>query len=89
MPGRSDSLYLLPEFHGESNNLKLEVPPAEIDYVAQHVFDTENDNEQNDYQEYFHYVRESLSIQLPQTWQEALALYRTAGLSAAFFVVTE
>lgn len=75
VPGRPDSLYFLPQLHGALDNLKKEVPAIEIDYVSQHVVEDSN-NGNNEYQDYFHYARESLSITEPRSWQEAVELYK-------------
>ena len=73
VPGRPDSLFYLPEFHGAVGNLLLNVPQSEIDYVSQHIIQSRSVNE---YQDYFGYARNALGISPPNDWQEAERLYR-------------
>ena len=73
VPGRPDSLFYLPEFHGAEGNLFLNVPQSEIDYVSQQIIQRSNFNE---YQKYFDYARNALEINLPNDWQEADKLFR-------------
>ena len=72
VPGRPDSLFFLPELHGASD-YGVSVTAAEVSYVTQDII--EDSDSQNEYQDYFNYARTSLSIPLPQNWEEALSLY--------------
>jgi len=72
VPGRPDSLFFLPELHGAFDN-SVSVTASEVSYVTQEII--EDGDSQNDYQDYFNYARTSLSINLPQNWEEALSLY--------------
>ena len=73
IPGRPNSLYFLPEHHGGINNLILNIPNEEVEYVEQHILEQQ---EFNEYQDYFHYARTTLSLAQPTNWEEALALFR-------------
>ena len=71
--GRPDSLFFLPEYHGGATDLLFEVPVIEINEVTQQcIRETEN----NVYEEYFEYVRASLGVSKPTTWQSALELFQ-------------
>ena len=70
--GRPDSLLFLPEYHGAANNLLASVTHNETEYVSEHIV---LEQESNEYQEYFDYVIQSLGIESPTTWKEALELY--------------
>lgn len=72
VPGHPDSLFFLPELHGTFDN-GIPVTTAEVSYVTQEII--EDSDRQNEYQDYFNYARTSLSIPLPQNWEEALSLY--------------
>ena len=69
--GRPDSLYFLPELHGGASNLLLTVQNCEMEYARSHV--VEND-EENEYQEYFHYLIQNCNLKKPENWKEALQL---------------
>jgi len=47
---------------------------TEVRYVTQHIIEDDS-SQTNDYQDYFKYARTSLSIPLPENWEEALSLY--------------
>ena len=72
--GRPDSLFYLPECHGGTPNLLLEVSQQEIDYVSDHIVQVSYANE---YQEYFDYAIRMLKLFgcFPNNWKEAYALY--------------
>lgn len=70
--GRPDSLFYLPEHHGAASDLLLTVAQEEIDYVCEHIVQDESSNE---FKEYFEYVKESLRISDPASWQDAYELY--------------
>ena len=70
--GRPDSLFFLPEYHRAANNLLASVIHNETEYVSEHIV---LEQESNEYQEYFDYVIQSLGIESPTTWKEALELY--------------
>ena len=72
--GRPDSLFHLPEHHGAVGNILCNVPQFEIDYVSEHIVET---NYCNEYQDYFDYARTALGMNLPNKWQEADRLYRS------------
>jgi len=74
IPGRPDSLFLFPEFHGAVRNFKMEIPMTQRNYVLHHIVE---EPKKNDYQEYFEYAQEHLAIEKPSNWQDALALYKT------------
>ena len=71
VPGRPDSLFFLPDLHGAKDCL-VDVPAAKIEFGTQHI----TDGTDNEHQEYFDYARISLSMPLPDNWQEALQLYK-------------
>lgn len=77
--GRPDALFFLPQHYGGVDGLKLQVPQAEIDHVAEHIVVADSGN---DYQEYFEYVKVSLGIENPTNCQEALDLYHSLILTA-------
>ena len=70
--GRPNVLYVLPEKHGGINNLMFVVPGNELKYAKSHLIEREQENE---YQEYFQYVVNSLNLQKPNHWREAVSLY--------------
>ena len=70
--GRLDVLQYLPERSGGSENLKLIVPEAEIAVISQEI---DIDNGKNDYQDYFEYVQNSLSLPDPKNANEALEVF--------------
>ena len=80
--GRPDSLYFLPEMHGGTCNLSLPVPKCEMDYLHSHVVEINNENE---CEEYCHYVSQACNLPQPENWREALQQYHTI----IFFVVLE
>ena len=69
--GRPDSMFFLPEYHGGLADLLLEVPVIEINEVSQQCI---REIENNVYGEYFEYVRASLGLSKPTTWQGACDL---------------
>ena len=73
VPGRPDSLFFLPEHHGAVGNLLHRVLQSEIDYTADHIVQT---NQSDEYQDYFAYARTALHWHMPQNWQEADRLFR-------------
>jgi hypothetical protein len=70
--GSPDILYFLPARSGAVDNLKL-VPDAKI---AEMDAQLEANEEQNEYQEYFHYVMEHEQMQYPSSPEEAFNLYQ-------------
>lgn len=74
VPGRPDSLFFLPDLHGAKDCL-VDVPAAEIEFGTQLITE-ELDGTDNEHQEYFDYARVSLSMPLPDNWEEALQLYK-------------
>ncbi len=70
--GRPDSLYYLPENHGGTPHLKVIVPLNEFEYAKNHLVDEDEDN---NFQEYFKYVVETLALPTPRNWREALHMY--------------
>lgn len=73
VPGRPDSLFLLPELHGACDN-GVPIAVAEVLYVTQEIIEDDH-SQDNEYQEYFDYARRSLSIPLPNNWEGDLSLY--------------
>ena len=71
--GRPDSLYFLPELHGAVNNLKMDVPQEDMNYAKQHIVE---ECESNDFQDYFNIARTGLSLPEPQSWEDAIKLYK-------------
>ena len=71
--GRPDSPFLLPEHHGTIGNLLLRVSQPEIDYTAEHIVQS---NDFDEYEDYFNYARNALGLDMPHDWQEADSLYR-------------
>ena len=69
---RPDSLFFLPEYHGAVINFLSSVEPSEIECVSQQISVKQGSDE---YQEYFDYVCEGLSIGAPTTWKEAFQQY--------------
>lgn len=72
--GRPDSLYYLAEYHGGVPNLISTVQDNEMQYARSHVMESANEN--NDYQDYFHYVIDACALSRPNNWKEALKLYK-------------
>ena len=70
--GRPDSFYFLPELHDGASNLLLTVEEHEMEYIRSHLVDNV---EENEYQEYFHYVIENCNLNMAKNWKEALQLY--------------
>ena len=60
--------------HGAKDYL-VDVPAAKTEFGTQHITE-ELDGTDNEHQEYFDYARISLSMPLPDNWQEALQLYK-------------
>lgn len=74
--GRPDSFFL-PELHKGRDNLLLTVPHSEINFISQQSISEHDDDDDNEYQEYFRYVKETLDLLEPKTWHEALTMYNT------------
>lgn len=72
--GRPDSLYFLPESNGGVPNLLLPVPDHEMQYARLHIVDNV---EQNNFQEYFHYLMSTCALTTPENWRDGLNLYHT------------
>ena len=73
VPGVPDVLYYLPEGRGGESGLLLSVDDNKISYVENHLIEKEEGNE---HFEYFQYVMDSLGLEKPTNWREALQLYR-------------
>lgn len=71
--GRPDSLFFLPELHGGRDNLLLKVSSSEVNFISQQYLTSKDDD--NEYQEYFRYLKETLDLTEPNTWEEALEMY--------------
>lgn len=69
--GRPDSIFYLPENYGGSEH-KLHVPDREIDYTRNNIIHVEVNNE---YTEYFDYVRSARNMPVPTDWREAISNY--------------
>ena len=65
-------LYYLPEAHGGTPNLALQVPEEQMNYASLHLVE---EHEDNDYHQYFNYVMENSQTQSPANWQDALRLF--------------
>jgi hypothetical protein len=70
--GRPSVLYYLPEAHGGTPNLALQVPEEQMNYASLHLVE---EHEDNDYHQYFNYVMENSQTQSPANWQDALRLF--------------
>ena len=75
--GSPDILYYLPERSGGVDNLQ-EVSDAKLlEMDQQHGVNVNvNDNEENDYQEYFHFVMDNEGMQYPTNTEEAFNVYQ-------------
>lgn len=73
VPGRPDSLFFLPEYHGGATDLLLKVPVIEINEVSQQCIE---EAENNVHEQYFEYVKASLGVSKPTTWQGAFELFQ-------------
>ena len=71
--GRPDALFHLPERYGGTDNQIVPLSPHDISYAYSHLVQKDEDN---DYQEYFQYVIQSLNKKKPEHWREALQMYR-------------
>lgn len=65
-------LYYLLEGRGGEPDLLVSVPDNKISYVESHLIEKEEGNE---HFEYFQYVMDSLDLEKPTHWREALQLY--------------
>eukprot|EP00795_Rhopilema_esculentum_P014495 gene14495-5557_t len=72
--GRPDSLYYLPDINGGLDNLILPVPEQEYLYAKDHVISTD---EENQYQQYFEYVKQVCDLRKPDDWRSAQDLFET------------
>ena len=72
--GCPDILFYLPERSGGVNNLQ-EISEDQIAQMQPHVETNPND-EENEYQEYFHYLMEKEEIQYPTTPEEAFSVFQ-------------
>ena len=72
IPGVPEVLYYLPEGRGGKPDLLLPVPADKISYVENHLIEKQ---EANEHFEYFQYVMDSLDLEKPTHWREALKLY--------------
>ena len=69
--GKPDVLYYLPENSGGVNSGVL-ISNEEIQEVQHHC---EREEDENEYEEYFHYVMETERLYYPNSPEESLALY--------------
>ena len=67
IPVVPDVLYYLPEGRGEKPDLLLPVPGDKISYVEIHLIEKQEANE--------HFDMDSLDLEKPTHWREALKLY--------------
>ena len=74
VPGCPDILFYLPERSGGVNNLQ----EVSADQIAEmeHQAQAHDNEEENDYQEYFHYLMENEEIQYPTTPEEAFNVFQ-------------
>ena len=71
--GRPNAIYSLPEAHGGVGGLIVDVPDNELEYAIEHLVEKEDENE---YHDYFKYVADTLNLNVPSHWREALQLYQ-------------
>ena len=69
--GRPDSIFYLPENYG-GTDMKMFVSERDIEDTGSNIIVNE---EENEYSEYFEYVRNELSLELPNNWEDALSIY--------------
>ena len=72
VPGRPDELFYLPENSG-FEDFRCPITEQQLDDMA--VYCT-TDEEENIFLEYFNYALESLSLNRPTNWREALTLFQ-------------
>lgn len=72
--GRPDVMYNIPEEFGGEGNLKLSITNENIEYVREHVI--EETEEENEYTDYFDYVRNECGLEIPQSYEEGIGLFR-------------
>lgn len=71
--GRPDELFFLPELHGGEDDLLHPVLDDEIQSIRENLtYEEEN----TIYQEYFEYVLDNTELQLPNSFEEGLSLYK-------------
>ena len=58
--------------HGGISGLIVNVPEDELAYANEHLIEREDESEDQDY---FKYVMDTLNLQGPGDWREALQLY--------------
>ena len=73
--GRPDVLFNLPESYGGEDNLKVRVSNEKLQYVKENMINERE--EENEYTEYFEYVRQECGLHLPKYWQEGFTLFQT------------
>lgn len=73
--GRPDVLYILPESYGGEENLKTSIVNEDLEYVKQNLIEEIEEN--NEFTEYFNYVRHECQLNLPNSWQEGITLLQT------------
>ena len=68
--------FLFSRIHGLDHDLCVRsivnVPEDELAYANEHLIEREDESE---YQDYFKYVMDTLNLQEPGDWREALQLY--------------
>lgn len=72
--GRPDELFFLPELHGGTDHLLCQVTHDEVDSLKENLTYVEEKSVQL---EYFEYVLENISANIPNNCEEGLQLYRT------------
>ena len=70
--GRPNALYFLPQKHGGSANLLLNIPEEQINYARNHLVEK---NEDMDNFVYFQYVVDTCGFSKPTNWREGLELF--------------
>ena len=70
--GRPDAIHSFPKAHGGISRLILCVLEDELAYANEHLIERENESE---YQDHLKYVMDTLNLQEPGDWREALQLY--------------
>ena len=71
--GRPSELFYLPKLHNTEDSL-APVSAQQCDYITENYLALAEST--NEYQEYFQYVFHATGLSNPQTWREALDLYR-------------
>jgi hypothetical protein len=74
--GSPDILFYLPERSGAIDNLQIVQEAKIVEMELCHEINREDNVEENDYQEYFHYLMENERMQYPTSPEEAFDVYQ-------------